>query len=617
MRRREVWIITNVRRFYGTPTSMVANLHAVQHPFPSFRGLVPEEPTVPQLIPLITTSTTLTAPETARGTPEASQPPEDRVEDQASKGPPGPVAIPLGILPDILDEPGKYVFSDPPLSTSQIGAKKLQHWTITRNPPRGTRAREDEDDGAPGASSQKRRRAEPTDYGSLATLVGTVAAENGLKASDFEKFFGQDEQLLDQIRKSIENSSSPAQTMKQEDEDFADSDDFIRDVVYGGVDGLAYFRSLAEFVGELPGSIGQDAMEGIRQWDAEVNHSRTGKLGMPLAQWVVTHVVGPLTRGNHAVFHTAASILAASCDNPQEADRALADYIAGLLPSDLDEGGNETNTRRGRLDAATLESMRAQLRELADLEDPEAPIEIAGLLRAPEELFLAESAWAGGLPTPAPTASSVATSDPTVAPASSVASTLATVPASASAANSTPGAIPDPAPSIGDAADASPGPIDGGTVEQGQAHNAPTSACTSVPAVATVSTVPIPPTSATTSAISPGVAVPVNAIDRALLAGAEALRVLSMRCALSSLASENESKPTPAAVDPNITTGDATMATAATSTGSATVIEDALTRRTRLGLIALAKRAPIDRIARLPPELVPVHIRHIVPTLTS
>lgn len=45
--------------------------------------------------------------------------------------------------------------------------------------------------------------------------------------------------------------------------------------------------------------------------------------------------------------------------------------------------------------------------------------------------------------------------------------------------------------------------------------------------------------------------------------------------------------------------------------------EDALTRNLRLNLLALAKRAPLDTIARLPMDLVPEHIRHFVPTLTT
>lgn len=43
--------------------------------------------------------------------------------------------------------------------------------------------------------------------------------------------------------------------------------------------------------------------------------------------------------------------------------------------------------------------------------------------------------------------------------------------------------------------------------------------------------------------------------------------------------------------------------------------EDPTLRNLRLNLLALAKRAPLDTIARLPKDLVPEHIRHFVPTL--
>ncbi|THH00567.1 hypothetical protein EW026_g1997 [Hermanssonia centrifuga] len=45
--------------------------------------------------------------------------------------------------------------------------------------------------------------------------------------------------------------------------------------------------------------------------------------------------------------------------------------------------------------------------------------------------------------------------------------------------------------------------------------------------------------------------------------------------------------------------------------------EDPVLRELRLNLLALAKRAPLDKIARLPADLVPEPIRHIVPTIES
>lgn len=46
-------------------------------------------------------------------------------------------------------------------------------------------------------------------------------------------------------------------------------------------------------------------------------------------------------------------------------------------------------------------------------------------------------------------------------------------------------------------------------------------------------------------------------------------------------------------------------------------VEDPVLRNLRLNLLALAKRAPLDTIARLPKDLVPEHIRQYVPTLGS
>lgn len=42
--------------------------------------------------------------------------------------------------------------------------------------------------------------------------------------------------------------------------------------------------------------------------------------------------------------------------------------------------------------------------------------------------------------------------------------------------------------------------------------------------------------------------------------------------------------------------------------------EDEGLRNLRWNLLALAKRLPLDQITKLPPELIPVHLRHILPT---
>ncbi len=77
--------------------------------------------------------------------------------------------------------------------------------------------------------------------------------------------------------------------------------------------------------------------------------------------------------------------------------------------------------------------------------------------------------------------------------------------------------------------------------------------------------------------------------------------------------------PTPngqAVVNGDQADADVTMKTEDAPTAGASV-PDAALRSLRLNLLALAKRAPLDTIARLPKDLVPEHIRHFVPTLGS
>ena len=68
---------------------------------------------------------------------------------------------------------------------------------------------------------------------------------------------------------------------------------------------------------------------------------------------------------------------------------------------------------------------------------------------------------------------------------------------------------------------------------------------------------------------------------------------------------------------PNGTSETSSSTPATTPTRATTPAEDPMMRNLRLNLLALAKRAPLDTIARLPKDLVPEHIRHFVPTLGS
>ncbi|KAL5501196.1 hypothetical protein ACEPAH_9583 [Sanghuangporus vaninii] len=496
----------------GPPLAATGSLDytEMEHPFTILRQLVPKPLTVPEVVPLIPTK--FIAVEAPSETREVSQPPEGRRETQMD----GPVALPIEAIPDVLSDPNRHVFVNPSPYTSVVGDKHLRHWTITRNPPRAVRSRDEDEEGAIAGPDTKRRRVEHADYGTFAGLLGTVAAENGLKADEFEEFFSSDSKVLDQIRQTIENRgpTSNSETMDNLDVEkrvrLLDADEYIRDVVYGGVDGLAYFRSLAEFVGEYHGSLEEDC-------DISVP---PGALGMPVARWVAQHIVNPLTLGNQTTLRAVAETLARANVQEQDDPNAHASHaIARYL-----ELANEDKS-----------SVHEQLRELKALAESFAQIDIAPLLRKPEELFLAENEWVGR---------------------------------DLEQAQTTPLACATALDAIRSATISGAGSGSGAVLGLGLA-----SALSGQNRLA-------------------GVLADerAGAIEYALNATAEALRDFGQQ----------------QGQDMKIDDG-----------GTEDETEDAVMRRTRLTLIALAKRAPIDRIARLPPELVPVHIRHIVPTLGS
>jgi bromodomain-containing protein 7/9 len=107
------------------------------------------------------------------------------------------------------------------------------------------------------------REAHATDFGSFALLAGELAEEmrrRGLTPSP-EK---EEEVGLDLIRNSLDyqdggkclggisNAASDAADLLANGywstQRVAEAEEYVRDVVYGGVDGFAYVRSLAAFV---------------------------------------------------------------------------------------------------------------------------------------------------------------------------------------------------------------------------------------------------------------------------------------------------------------------------------------------------------------------------------
>ncbi|OBZ72828.1 hypothetical protein A0H81_06717 [Grifola frondosa] len=449
----------------------------MEDPFSVLSFFVPEPPSRPLLTPLFPTL-----------------PPSDPSEP--------PFPAPVNIPPSSTPPPVPTLSSNkhPKLKTKP----RRRHWTIVRNPPGRGRAKDKEDEES---EPQWRTPREPvaTDFGSYATLTSTLAQERGFV--DVGTELGSEEKVFKAVRESIEGR--PAKRQKVEDapirsaDDYwrgkiGDAEEYIRDVVYGGVDGLAYIRSLAEFVtpSEPMKSDGEPPT-----YDA---------LGMPLAQWVYRAIVDPLTGGRHRTLCEAAQRL----HHPASSAKPDPDCDPSV-DAQIDLSLNTYPQAAQQLIA---------LRQIAA-----APIDMGALIRAPDELFLAEDSWAGA---------------------------------------------------------------ELKAQRRREAEAARERALVESPAENAAAYLAFAIQSHREAEAGPQV---VSAFDdREVLEHA-------LRCAAEEIDALARKTETPVKAE-----GEAAAEESA---------EDALMKRLRLNLLALAKRAPLDQITKLPTELVPPHLRHIVPTI--
>lgn len=240
---------------------------------------------------------------------------------------------------------------------------------------------------------------------------------------------------------------------------------------------------------------------------------------MPLKTWVEKHIVDPLTNGYHSILRNTIKVLSDPSTCPPE----FRDYYEKLIEKKSDES----------------------LSNLVEMSDPEAQIEIAALLHAPHELFLAETEWAGA--NYKPKREREREEEETKMMKENAMQFLAYT-------------------------------IQQESQRQAQSQSQPQGDANA------------PSGTSSNQGSSSDV---LEIIDHALNSGADTIEELDQRIRGSSKMDEDRPEP------------------------EAAKAEDPLIRRLRLNLLAIAKRAPIDRIAKLPPELVPAHIRHIVPTLPS
>lgn len=169
------------------------------------------------------------------------------------------------------------VAPEPPVGGSK---SKYRHWTITRPAPQRAKAKEAAEERPPTLDSRKPRPLHTTDFG-LFPAIATNLSSGGV--------IGTEEELLAALRTSLESAARSENSANQE----ATAQSWLREVVYGGFDGLAYMRSVAEFV-TPPSGVSPSADD----------HSP----GLPspiLTEYVDTALIDELTERRHRTIEAA------------------------------------------------------------------------------------------------------------------------------------------------------------------------------------------------------------------------------------------------------------------------------------------------------------------------
>ncbi|KAF8151531.1 hypothetical protein B0H34DRAFT_132874 [Crassisporium funariophilum] len=469
----------------------------MEDPFSVLSFFVPDPPTRPHLVPLY----------------PPSQPTQAAIFPSATTVPPD---HPIPSLPFIQPD-------------NSGDSNRRRHWTITRNATSRQKGKErDDEQEVPDVPLwQMPREAHALDFGSFAVLAGELAEEMRRR--------GLDEKVsLDIIRNSLDcdaavkkddgktsfgpiNGTSLLANAYWTSQRAAEAEDYIRDVVYGGVDGFAYVRSLAEFV------------EG----------------STTLAKWVEDHIVDPLTEDRHSLLRETARqlVLQRNC-------KPHFTGIDGTVASQV---------------VASLHVYPAALVALSALLHIRMhKIDMGSLIKTPDELFLSEEEWAGkGLK---------------------------------EKRRNKRAKLEEDAMEVEEPEQTWAG-VDASVVKRLSDYEleGPEELSEVLQHVA-------------------GVILELDRRNRAekitpringtsTLEGASLLTTTTTESTITVPATEkppSDSESVQVALQP-----------------SSTASEDPVVRNLRLNLLALAKRAPLDTIARLPKDLVPEHIRHFVPTLGS
>ncbi|KAF8057477.1 hypothetical protein FPV67DRAFT_1566035 [Lyophyllum atratum] len=345
----------------------------MEDPFSVLSVFAPEPYSRPYLTPLHAPLFT-TPPLQPQYDPSSSQ--------LQSQQPPTRPAFPTSInVP--LDHPSPQLPIRTTPTSKGPATDKQRHWLIVRNPTRSKfKDKDDEAEASDGPSYQTSRELHATDYGSYAALAGILEKEVrrrnvlGREGEEEDKVLQVLRDTLDsEAAMGITPSDSASGDTALRINDYwstqraAVAEGYIRDVVYGGIDGLAYVRSLAEFV--TP--------------DDQQSRISCPALGMPLASWVEREVVDPLTDGRHALLREAAIELARQTSKP--------------LTSSIPKHPGDDKSIQHPLSSSIRSSLyfypSAAVALAAILQIQTHKIDMGSLIKTPDELFQSEEEWAG------------------------------------------------------------------------------------------------------------------------------------------------------------------------------------------------------------------------------
>lgn len=480
-----------------------------------------------------------------------------------------------------------YIPDTKPAAQAIYPVNKRKHWTIIRHSATRSRHKEADQEEHIVSGSKTTHEALPADWGTFAELLGRLAADPLSRAN----LCASEQNLLAALRGSISSkpiphsmpasspswSSTDLSVFQTESNFWTDAAaregwDYLLDVVYGGVDGFAYVRSLAEFLRRPP--------------EVEIPLDPDIPLGVPVARYVETHLVDAVTRGRHSFlrdifWHTQSTV---PIDAQPKVDSELASTSSKLLfspqlpPSFIlpEAVAFSPSCSPALIRALTLPHASSILAILC------APLDMAALLRNPDELARVS------VLEPTDVVNGIAMSDGESG-GMGVAGHIEDV------TKSTGGASPDRREDV-----KRDGEGDGDTNRDADMNvtvaNSQSQSQTQIHA-------PDP------------IVCEREAIERALTWSSQALERLQRK-------RKRGEDPDPVKKEED----NEVMISAPMDIDSQSHkdeskdvsddgdLEEPLTKRIRLNLLALAKRAPLDKIAPLPAELVPESIRGMVPT---